>query len=204
MFEISHLSTKAALLLSSLVLAACSATPPSVAPELSNPPAIVQDDNYITHITKRTIQWDRVQFRRWLETNQLVSFFPKDKGIAGVKSTAPMRGTWGQNGAIRRVSLDDGHYAFDLILNNQYPDVFQYQVFGFTNEASRVTEYVRAELKYIEDKPGVTTLQWTYSLRPKSTLTRPLLNSFVQNKLIPYMEEGMDNMAKAAQVAAKQ
>jgi hypothetical protein len=203
MIQISRLRSTAALLLISLLLAACSISPPASPPELGTPPVVVNDDNYITHITKRTINWDRVQFRRWLETNQLVTFFPKDKGIAGVKSTTPMRGTWGQNGAIRRVSLDDGHYAFDLIINNQYPDVFQYQVFGFTNDASRVTEYVRAELKYIEDKAGVTTLQWTYSLRPKSALTRPLLNSFVQNKLIPYMEEGMDNMAKAAADAPK-
>jgi hypothetical protein len=204
MFQLSGLRATTLVLLTSVVLAACSSAPPASAPELATPPAIVNDDNYVTHITKRTIKWDRVQFRRWLETKQLVTFFPKDKGIAGVKGTTPMRGTWGQNGAIRRVSLDDGHYAFDLIINNQYPDVFQYQVFGFTNDAGRVAEYVRAELKYIEDKPGVTTLQWTYSLRPKSALTRPLLNSFVQNKLIPYMEEGMDNMAKAAEAAAKQ
>jgi hypothetical protein len=204
MFQISQLRAKAAVLLGSLVLAACSATPPSVPPELSNPPAIVQDDNYITHVTKRTIQWDRVQFRRWLESKQFVSFLPKDQGIAGVKTAVPMRGIWGQNGAIRRVHLEDGHFVFDHIINNQYPDVFQYQVYGFTNEAGRVSEYIRAEFKYTEDKPGVTTFQWTYSMRPKSALTRPLLNSFVQNKLIPYMEEGMDNMAKAAQLASKQ
>jgi hypothetical protein len=72
-----------------------------------------------------------------------------------------VQGTWGQNGAIRRVNLDNGHYAFDLILNNQFPDVFQYQVFGFTNEAARVAEYIYAELKYTEPAPGKTLLTWS-------------------------------------------
>jgi hypothetical protein len=183
-------------------LTACSAAPPAQAPGLAEPPAIAQDENYVTHVSTRTVNWDRVSFRRWLEREQLVSFFPKDMGIAGVKSTTPMRGTWGQNNAIRRVELEDGHYAFDFIVNNRYPDVFQYQVYGLTNDLGRVAEYVRAELKYSEDKPGVTTLQWTYAARPKSAITKSLLDNAMKNRIAPYMEAGMTNMAAAAAKAA--
>jgi hypothetical protein len=194
-----HMATLGLLVMG---LTACSATPPSQAPALAEPPAIAQDDNYVTHVTTRTVNWDRVTFRRWLEREQLVSFFPKDMGIAGVKSTTPMRGTWGQNNAIRRVELEDGHYAFDFIINNRYPDVFQYQVYGLTNDLGRVAEYVRAELKYSEDKPGVTTLQWTYAARPKSAITKSLLDNAMKNRIAPYMEAGMTNMTAAAAKAA--
>jgi Polyketide cyclase / dehydrase and lipid transport len=186
-----------------LGLSACSAAPPAQAPAMPEPPAVINDDAYVTHVAQRTVQWDRVAFRQWLEKEQLVSFFPKDMGIPGVKGTTPMRGTWGQNGAIRRVELDDGHYAFDLILNNRYPDVFAYQVFGFTSQAGRVADYIRAELRYTELSPGVTQLQWTYAMRPKSALTKPLVSQFMTSRIQPYMEAGMDNMAKAAAVAAR-
>jgi hypothetical protein len=185
-----------------VLAAACSVSPPQQAPSAPEPPAIDAKADYVSHVTSRTVDWDRVSFRRWLEARQLVSFFPKDQGLPGVLSTTPMRGTWGQNGAIRRVHLDNGHYAFDLILNNQFPDVFQYQVYGFTNEAARVAEYIYAELKYTEPAPGKTTLTWTYSMKPTSALTRPLASNFINSRFAPYMEAGMNNMLAAAQAAA--
>jgi hypothetical protein len=199
----SHRNFASLLLASSLLsLGACSVNPPNVAPDMTAPPAIANDDNYVSHVATRTVNWDRASFRRWLEKEQMVSFLPKDQGIPGVTGTTAMRGTWGQNGSVRRVSLDNGHYAFDQVTLNQQPDLFQYQVYGFTNEAARVAQYIRAEFKYSEPSPGVTTLQWTYSMRPNSALTKLLVESYVNNKLRPYMEAGMDNMAAAARKAA--
>lgn len=183
-------------------LTGCSVTPPAVPPEMPQPPVIVNDHNYVSHVATRTVNWDRAAFRRWLEREQMISFLPKDQGIPGVKGATPMRGAWGQNGAVRRVSLDNGHYVFDHITNNQFPDVFQYQVYGFTNEAARVAEYIRAEFKYTESAPGVTTLQWTYSMRPKSAFSKVFVEQYMANRMRPYMEGGMDNMAAAANKAA--
>jgi hypothetical protein len=183
-------------------LAACTVAPPATAPEMSPPPPIVNDDNYVSHVATRTVNWDRASFRRWLEKEQMISFFPKDQGLPGVKGTTPTRGTWGQNGSIRRVALENGHYAFDHVVNNQFPELFQYQVYGFTNEGARVAEYIRAEFKYIENSPGVTTLQWTYAMRPKSSLTKLFVERYMTNTMRPYMEAGMDNMVAAATKAA--
>jgi hypothetical protein len=186
------------------ISAGCAVSPPQQAPASAQAPAIDPKAEYVSYTTSRTIDWDRASFRRWLEARQLVSFFPKDMGIPGVASTTPIQGTWGQNGAIRRVHLDNGHYAFDLILNNQFPEVFQYQVFGFTNEAARVADYIYAELKYTEPAAGKTLLTWTYSMKPKSGLTRPLASFFINNRFAPYMEAGMNNMVTAAKDAAAQ
>jgi hypothetical protein len=182
-------------------LVGCAVSAPAQAPEVSTPPAVVNDDNYVSHVAVRTVQWSRPEFRAWLEREQLVKFFPKDRGLPGFKGSTPMRGQWGTNGAIRRVELDNGHYAFDHILNNRYPDVFQYQVYGFTNEAARIAAYIRAELRYDEVSPGVTRLSWTYSMRPKSGLTQPLVSMFMSRTMKPYMEAALDNMAAAAAAA---
>jgi hypothetical protein len=197
-----RLSTAAIAVTALVALAGCAVNPPTAAPEMSPPPAIVNDNNYVSHIATRTVNWDRATFRRWLEREQMISFLPKDKGIPGVKGATPTRGNWGQNGAVRRVSLDNGHYAFDHITNNQFPELFQYQVYGFTNEAARVAEYIRAEFKYTEISPGVTTLQWTYAMRPKSALSKVFVEQYMSNKMRPYMEAGMDNMVAAATKAA--
>jgi hypothetical protein len=197
-----RLTTSMVFVTALFALAGCAVTPPAVAPEMSPPPAIINDNNYVSHVATRTVNWDRASFRRWLEKEQMISFLPKDQGIPGVRGATPTRGTWGQNGAVRRVSLDNGHYAFDHITNNQFPDLFQYQVYGFTNEAARVAEYIRAEFKYTETAPGVTTLQWTYAMRPKSALTKLFVEQYMNSKMRPYMEAGMDNMVAAATKAA--
>ncbi len=191
-----------AILICAALLQACAIQPPKTAPGLSDPPAMVQDEYYVTHQVSRTVNWDRVSVRRWLEKEQLITFFPKDMELPSVVGQTPMRGNWGENGAIRRVELNDGHFAFDHILNNRYPDVFQYQVYGFTNLAGRISEYVYAEIKYEETKPNVTEIVWTYRMRPKSSLTKPVVQFFITRRLAPYMEAGMTNMARAAEIAA--
>jgi hypothetical protein len=185
-----------------VALSACSTTPPGNAPSFTEPPTMAADDNYVSHTASRTVEWDIVSFRRWLEKEQMITFLPKDQGIPGVQSATPMRGTWGQAGSVRRVNLDNGHYVFDHVTNTQFPGLFQYQVYGFTNEAGRVAEYIKAEFRYTETRPGFTTLQWTYAMRPKSMLTQPFVKSFMSNKMVPYMEQGMDTMAQAAKRAA--
>jgi Polyketide cyclase / dehydrase and lipid transport len=184
------------------ITSGCTTAPPANAPVFSEPPAVIADNNYVSHVAVRTVEWDVASFRRWLEKEQMITFLPKDQGIPGAKSATPMRGTWGQNGSVRRVNLENGHYVFDHITNTQFPELFQYQVYGFTNEAGKVAEYIKAEFRYTEAKPGFTTLQWTYSMRPKSMFTRPFVNSFMNDKMKPYMEAGMDNMATAAKKAA--
>jgi hypothetical protein len=185
------------------LLSACAGTPPATAPGVPDVPTVATDDGYVSIVSSRTVNIERAQFRRWLEARQLVTFMPKDKGLPGVKETVPMVGTWGGNGAIRRVHLDDGHFAFDKITDNKFPEHFQYQVFGFTNFAGRIAEYIRAELKYSEDKAGVTTLTWTYSMRPKSAITKPVVSFFINNRFAPFMEATLDNMVVAANAENK-
>jgi hypothetical protein len=127
----------------------------------------------------------------------------KECGV-GRKAAASVqqRGTWGSDGAIRRVELLDGHYAFDHIIQNRQPDLFYYQVYGFTNQAARIASYIRAEFRYEELGPQQTRMHWTYSMRPKAFWSGPLVGSFVNNRIKPYMEAGMTKMAEEAAKAA--
>jgi hypothetical protein len=174
------------------------ASVPDAPPPLVAPPAVVNDDNYVTHVTSRTVNGEPAQVKAWLEQKQLASFFPKDQGIAGVKRTVPLVGVWGTNGSIRRVELDDGHYAFDHVIENVDARMFRYQIYGLTNVAGTVSEYVHARIEYFKASERQTEVKWTYAVRPKSFITKPLVTRFVDNQLKPYMEAAMDNMRDAA------
>jgi hypothetical protein len=171
--------------------------PPGVQPTPSQPPAIEADAATATYATSRVLDGTPRDVRQWLERIQLVTLLPKTPDIPSIRSTTVVSGSWPSEGAVRIVNLDDGHFVQERITSYNTPEVFRYQVWGFTNQAGNLVSYAVGELRYAAEGEGKTRLTWTYAMRPRYFFTRPFLNSFLANKFGPFMEGGMDAVLKA-------
>ncbi|MEL6735028.1 MAG: hypothetical protein AAFO98_04000 [Pseudomonadota bacterium] len=162
------------------------------------PPALLNASQYYTHTTGREVKAPRLQVKKWLERRRLVSFMEPTEGLPSVVSTTPISGKWGENGALRYANLDDGNTAIDLIIENRDPDLFHYQVFGFTAPSRFVINHIQGRLEYSQNSDGVTTINWTYAIAPNGLLTGPVAGYVLRNTIMPFMEATMDRMTTAA------
>ena len=168
------------------------------APEPERPPALAAHDDYAVHTTSRTVNGSQQNVKDWLEGVRLVTFMEATPGIPGVVSTTPISGTWGENGATRYANLDNGHTAIDRIIENRDPDLFHYQVFGFTAPSRFVVNHIVGRLEYTPVSEDQTRITWSYAIYPTSWAARPIAANFLKSRIVPFMENTMDNMAEAA------
>jgi hypothetical protein len=88
--------------------------------------------------------------------------------------------------------------VLERVLVNEFPGLFRYQVWGFTNVAGNLVKYAVGEFRYVAVGADKTQFTWTYRMRPRSVLLRPVINSFVANRFAPFMEGGMEGVAAVA------
>ncbi len=162
-----------------------------------NPPAFEAASAYAVHTTSRVVNGSQQDVKDWVEEVRLASFMEAASGIPGVVSTSPISGTWGENGATRYAHLDNGHTAIDRIIENRDPDLFHYQVFGFTAPSRYVVNHIVGRIEYAPISETQTRVTWSYAISPTSPVTRPFAANFLANRIAPFMENTMDNMAKA-------
>ncbi|MGF1543889.1 MAG: SRPBCC family protein [Parvularculaceae bacterium] len=99
-------------------------------------------------------------------------------------------------GAARRLTLADGHYVIERVLENR-PDFFKYQVWVFTNAAGRGVDQIVGEQRFTETADGVT-FEWTYNIKPKNALTRIFVRRVANRDIRPFLQNGIDGFAAAA------
>jgi hypothetical protein len=167
-------------------------------PDPDDPPPLIAEDSYVVHVTSRVIDAPRQETKKWLEERKLVSFMERTAGIPAVISTTPISGQWGASGATRFANLDDGNTAIDRIIENREPDLFHYQIFGFTSTARFIISHVVGRIEYEELTAQSTKITWSYAIAPRAFFTRPLAGLFLRNRFTPFMEVTMDRMAEAA------
>ncbi|WP_208350778.1 hypothetical protein [Pseudaestuariivita rosea] len=169
------------------------------APDPGHPPEMLPSDQYIRHTTTRIINAPQLMTKQWLENRRLTSFMTATEGLPSVVSTTPIAGIWGENGATRYANLDNGHTAIDRIIENRDPDLFHYQVFGFTAASRYIVDHIEGRIEYTALTPDQTRISWSYGIAPTSILTRPIASTFMENRIVPFMENTMNQMARAAE-----
>lgn len=140
--------------------------PPSVPdrpPVLSAPPSI-EVGYHAEHNVARTFASDIAPFRVWMDKGQMMNALQSAEGVAKPVAVNYISGQGPATGAVRRVQLEDGHFAFERVIENRFPEMFRYQIWGFTNGASRVARYAVGEFAYSQVKGG-TKLTWRYRIR---------------------------------------
>jgi len=161
------------------------------------PPTLMSIEEYAVHETSRVVNGTQQDVKNWLEEVKLVSFMEATSGIPSVVSTTPISGDWGENGATRYANLDNGHTAIDRIIENRDPELFHYQVFGFTAPTRFIVNHIMGRIEYAPVSDEQTRITWSYAIYPTSWATRPIANNFLTNRIVPFMENTMDNMAEA-------
>jgi hypothetical protein len=176
--------------------------PPALPIGMSLPPSIESGYHAVTK-TERTFDLEINQFRRWMDQGQMVKALRSSDAIAKPAEITYLSGKWPGVGAVRRVQLEDGHYVLERVLANEFPGLFRYQVWGFTNSAGNLVKYAVGEFRFNARDDGKTQFIWTYQMRPKSVFLRPVLNNFVKTRFAPFMKGGMDGLAPPAQPAPR-
>lgn len=185
-------------LIACALVAGCSAALGVSAPEPDQPPALREATSYSIHTTDRIVDGPQQAVKTWLEETRLVTFMEATQGIPGVVSTTPISGKWGEDGALRYANLDNGHTAIDRIIQNRDPDLFHYQIFGFTAPSRYVVNHIVGRLEYEAVSAEQTRITWSYAIAPTSPITAPVAANFLSNRIVPFMENTMENMAGAA------
>ncbi|AJY73451.1 hypothetical protein [Paenibacillus beijingensis] len=162
-------------------------SPPRTPPDFTGPRPEIAENGYITHSEEIIIDMPLDQYLAWVETQPLEAGLTGQDDIPSVARTEIIQGTWHEVGARRMIVLSDGHYVAEEVLAEN-PNLFRYQVWGYTNYARFATDYAIGEFQR-EEVDGKTHIKWTYSYHKRSNLTGRFLESFVENSWGPYMRQ---------------
>ena len=116
--------------------------PPAVPPsDISSAPEIV-DGDYAVYETQRTFNAPLVALRRWIEDDsKIVAAMEETDQIKKPVDVVVLSGVWPEDGAVRRLEFSDGHFVLERVLRNDFPNLFQYQVWNYTSAAGQNLDY---------------------------------------------------------------
>jgi hypothetical protein len=167
------------------------------AQSLSAPPPIVPDAWHAEHVTYRVVPGRPGDVRAWLESRQIISFFPKTDKLPAITKVEVLTPEWFKTGGQRRVTFADGTSVSERVVAYEKPKTFRYQIWGFTSAARFTVDYIVGEFAYTEEAPDKTRITWTYRIKPKYPLLSWPVSSFLNGTFKPIMEGAMDNVAAA-------
>ncbi|MEM1148409.1 MAG: SRPBCC family protein [Pseudomonadota bacterium] len=179
------------------LLANCTSavTPPETPPAYSEPPPLA-DEGYISVVTSADVPMSVAELRAFLLDRPFISFLEATETISPPVAEEPLRGDWLTPGAVRRLQLQDGHYVIERVLENE-PERFTYQAWVFTNAAARGVNHIFGEQRFVALGPDETRFEWTYNVKPKSSVTAFFVRRQVP-ELTEFMQVGTQSMAAAA------
>jgi Polyketide cyclase / dehydrase and lipid transport len=162
----------------------------------------VDQNGFVRHAEEVTIQVPRPFLLEFQHAGPLESKLRGTNQIAGVARVEMIRGTWGEVGARRLVVRKDGNQSLEEVLEHE-PTLFRYEVWGFTDRASILANYLVGEFQYRE-APGGTVVTWTYSFHRRSPVTEPILAFFVRTRIVEFMHSTIERMKQGAEQAYRE
>jgi hypothetical protein len=183
-----------------VAVAAAMVVRPTGAPDYSGPPPALAESGHVSFTTEAIMPMPPEEMRAWQRENPLFKFFKPSPSIPGIKGSETIEGTWFEKGAKRRVLFEDGNTAVERIVEYE-PEVFRYQIWGFTAPTRYFVDHVEGEIKYEKSGEKDTRFVWTYKMKPRAFFTKPLLQRFMNEEYAPFMQRGLEEMRKAAVLA---
>lgn len=160
----------------------------------------VDQGGFVSHTEEVTIQVPLQFLHEWRKGKSLETQLRGTNRLAGVARTEMIQGTWGEVGARRRVVRKDGNQSLEEILESTPPTLFRYEVWGFTDRAGLLTNYLVGEFQHHE-VPGGTLVKWTYSFHRRSLLTEPFLSIMVRSRIPEFMRSTLQRTKQEAEQA---
>lgn len=154
---------------------------------------------YATYQTVRVFEAPLMPLRQWIdEGGRIVAAMEETDNIKKPVASVTLHGTWPETGSVRRLEMSDGNFVLEKVLENDFPDLFRYQVWNFTAPAGRNIAYAIAQQEWTTLEDGRSELTWTYSLRPRLALMQPFVQRFVRNDMQPLMNDALDVVREQA------
>lgn len=137
----------------------------------------------------------------WFTSLPLEKALPGTDEIPGVSGTEPLtKSPWGENGARRRVVLDDGSTALEQVVDANLPERFRYIVWNYTSDAAKSVRYGVGEFRFTPEGDG-TRVEWTYSLAARRWPATWFLGRFVNRDYRDMMEVSLQAMKSHAEAS---
>ncbi len=165
-------------------------------PDGTNPPPLADDGDYLTNTESVIFNGSRDEVLAFMADPGLTSFLKPSGRIPAITDVNVLSGTWGEAGAVRRVSLADGGYTAERMLESNR-DIFSYQIWDLTSWSGRAIDHIRGDIWYEDVCNGQTRMSWSYSILPKTGLLSGPIRTFLKEDFQPFMENGLNDMAAA-------
>ncbi len=175
------------------------------APDAKQTRPPIDESGFVSHTETITVDVPMQFLYEWrgASSGHLENTLRGTDNIAGVSRTEMIQGTWPMVGARRRVIRKDGNQSLEEVVENTRPTSFRYEVWGFTDNARILTNYLVGEFQHRE-VPGGTEVKWTYSFHRRSLLAHPFLAIEVRRRVPDFMRSALQNMKQQVEAAYKQ
>ena len=183
---------------------ACSGTtaPPDTPPDYTDAAPEITDGKYATYETERIFNAPLAPLRRFIEDgNKIVAAMEETDNIKKPVDVVVLSGIWPEENSVRRLEFSDGHYTLERVLENDFPTLFRYQVWGYTSAAGNNLDYALGQQAWEELPDGRSKLTWTYSLRANAGYKHFFIRRFVNNDMRPLMDNALDKVKEQADAA---
>ena len=180
------------------LVAACGSSE-STPPDADNPPPLKSADAYVTHVETAVFEGPIADVIQTLQTpdSGVLAFTEPTEAIPEIVDLELLDGNFPESvGDTRRVTLANGHYAVERVLENS-ESAFRYQVWNLTAPAGRAVDHIVGEFFYEEKADRTTLVTWRYNVTPRIGLLRPFVSNFVDTHVEPFMASGLGGAAAA-------
>lgn len=178
-----------------LIIAACAGPQPPQTPPTYTPPPPVAESGLVVAAAEGEFPMGAGELRAFMDANPLTEYLKPIGDIAAPVEGTVLQGNWPEEGAARRLRLEDGHYIIERILINE-PDLFKYQIWVFTNSAGHGIDQIVGEQRWIDLGPGRSRFEWDYKIKPRFFVLRPFIARMRSNTVEPYLQGAVDRMAE--------
>lgn len=187
-------------------LTACGGTtePPSIPPsDVTTYPALAEGGYASTTVTG-DYPMALTDLRAWLsDGNKIVAEMESTDNIAKPVETVYLTGNWPEDGATRRVKLEDDHFVLERVVSNT-PASFQYQIWNLTAPAGKSVDHIHGIQAFEALDDEITRLTWTYKVKPDAGFKKPFVQRFVNNDVTPFLSMAVENTVALANEAVTQ
>jgi hypothetical protein len=184
-------------MLASIVACSSNSAPPTL-PTLGQTPAPAFEEGYhAKHIAEVEVKSMAAKVRQLLDQGLMMEVLVSSERVKKPQTATIVSGQWPQVGAVRWVQQEDGNFVYERVIEANATG-FSYQIWGMTAPAGRFVDYGRASFVVVPLTENTSKLTWTYELRPKSLLVRPIIDRFVSKDFSAFMEAGVLQFAARA------
>jgi len=166
----------------------------AAATEISEPPQLAEPKKYLTNEEVAFFATSPRNAWNFWRNNPVTDFATLTQRIPEIERFVVLRGNWGEPGSVRRVEFKNGGSALERVLTSNNSE-FTYQIWDIKTSSGGFINHIYGEFNVRQANQG-SEIVWRYNVKPANFLVRPFIGAFLRNDFAPFMEEGLQGVAK--------